>query len=147
VYGVSSLDVFSVLEEAKKVLSKAFEELGEGVKSRDMLRIRDACEKGWLATVKAVDALLLSYGFEEAKTHIDRRRKLRDLSRKVRGVEELGIYDRVEARRSTLHSDCFYSGALTLEEVEEELRKVEKLIEDAEKLIKGSDHPPSPNVS
>jgi len=89
-----------------------------------------------LATVKAVDALLLNYGFEESKTHVDRRRKLRDLSRKVREVAELGIYDRVEARRSTLHSDGFYSGILTHEEVEEELRKVEKLIEDIEKLIK-----------
>jgi hypothetical protein len=58
------------------------------------------------------------------------------LSKKVRKVAELGIYDRVEARRSTLHSDGFYSGILTHEEVEEELRKVEKLIEDIEKLIK-----------
>ena len=93
-----------------------------------------------MATVKAVDALLLSYGFEEAKTHIDRRRKLRDLSRKVREVEELGIYDRVEARRSILHSDGFCSGALTPEEAEEELRKVEK-------LIKRSNPLPSPNAS
>jgi uncharacterized protein (UPF0332 family) len=130
------LEVFSILEEARRVLSKAFEELREGVKNGDMLRIRDACEKGWLATVKAVDALLLSYGFEEAKTHVDRRRKLRDLSKKIHEVIELGIYDRVEARRSTLHNDGFYSGILTHEEVEEELRKVEKLIEDVEKLIK-----------
>jgi len=130
------LDAFSVLEEAKRILSKAFEELREGVKSGDVVRIRDACEKGWLATVKAVDALLLSYGFEEAKTHVDRRRKLRDLSKSVHEVAELGIYDRVEARRSMLHSDGFYSGILTHEEVEEELRKVEELVEDVEKLIK-----------
>jgi len=48
----------------------------------------------------------------------------------------LEIYDRVEARRSTLYSDGFYSGILTHEEVEEELRKVEELVEDVEKLIK-----------
>jgi len=133
---LGALDAFSILEEARRILSKAFEELREGVKSGDMLKIRDACEKGWLATVKAVDALLLSYGFEETKAHVDRRRKLRDLSKKVHKVVELGIYDRVEARRSTLHSDGFYSGILTHEEVEEELRKVEKLIEDVEKLIR-----------
>ena len=133
---LGALDAFSILEEARRILFKAFEELREGVRSGDVLRIRDACEKGWLATVKAVDALLLSYGFEESKTHVDRRRKLRDLSKKVRKVAELGIYDRVEARRSTLHSDGFYSGILTHEEVEEELRKVEKLIEDVDKLIK-----------
>jgi hypothetical protein len=124
------LDAFKVLEEARRILSRAFEELREDVKSGD------ACKKGWLATVKAVDALLLNYGFEEPKTHVDRRRKLRDLSRKVHEVAELGIYDRVETRRSTLHSDGFHSGILTHEEVEEELRKVEKLIEDIEKLIK-----------
>jgi uncharacterized protein (UPF0332 family) len=134
------LNAFSILEEARRTLSKAFEELREGVKSGNVLRIRDACEKGWLATVKAVDALLLSYGFEEAKTHVDRRRKLRDLLGKVHEVAELGIYDRVEARRSTLHSDGFYSSILTHEEVEEELRKVEKLIEDVEKLIKRVQH-------
>jgi uncharacterized protein (UPF0332 family) len=133
---LGALDSFSILEEARRVLSRAFEELREGVRSGDVLRIRDACEKGWLATVKAVDALLLSYGFEETKTHVDRRRKLRDLSKKVHEVVELGIYDRVEARRSMLHSDGFYSSILTHEEVEEELRKVEKLIEDVEKLIK-----------
>jgi len=133
---LGALDAFSILEEARRVLYKAFEELREGVRSGDVLRIRDACEKGWLATVKAVDALLLSYGFEETKTHVDRRRKLRDLSKKVHEVVELGIYDRVEARRSTLHSDGFYSGILTPEEVEEELGKVGKLIEDVEKLVK-----------
>jgi len=137
---LGSLNAFSILEEARRTLSKAFEELREGVKSGDMLRIRDACEKGWLATVKAVDAMLLSYGFEEAKTHVDRRRKLRDLSGKVYEVAELGIYNRVEARRSTLHSDGFYSSILTHEEVEEGLRKVEKLIEDVEKLIKRVQH-------
>ena len=128
--------MLSAFLRARRVLYKAFEELREGVRSGDVLRIRDACEKGWLATVKAVDALLLSYGFEETKTHVDRRRKLRDLSKKVREVVELGIYDRVEARRSMLHSDGFYSGILTHEEVEEELRRVEKLVEDVEKLIK-----------
>ena len=84
------MDAFSVLEEARRVLSRAFEELREGIESEDALRVRDACEKGWLATVKAVDALLLNYGFEEPKTHVDRRRKLGDLSRKVREVAGLG---------------------------------------------------------
>ena len=60
----------------------------------------------------------------------------RRVLRKVREVTGLGIYDRVEARRGTLHSDGFYSGVLTHDEVEEELRKVEKLIEDVEKPIR-----------
>ena len=35
---LGSLDAFSVLEKARRVLSKAFEELREGVKSGDVLR-------------------------------------------------------------------------------------------------------------
>jgi uncharacterized protein (UPF0332 family) len=133
---VHGMDALSALEEARRILSRAFEELREGAAAGDALKVRDACEKGWLAAVKAVDALLLSYGLGEARTHADRRRKLRDLSGKAREVAELGIYDRVEARRSTLHSDGFYGGVLTREEVEEELRKVGELIDDVERLIK-----------
>jgi len=130
------LEAFSVLEEARRILSKAFEGLREGVRSGDVVRVRDACEKGWLATIKAIDALLLSYGLGEAGTHVDRRRKLKDLSKRIHEVAELEIYDRVEARRSTLHSNGFYSSVLTHDEIEEELRKVKKLVEDVERLIK-----------
>jgi HEPN domain-containing protein len=35
------LNAFSILEEARRTLSKAFEELREGVKSGNVLRIRD----------------------------------------------------------------------------------------------------------
>jgi hypothetical protein len=42
------LEALSVLEEAGRVLSKAFEELREGTGSGDMMRVRDACERaGW----------------------------------------------------------------------------------------------------
>jgi hypothetical protein len=129
------MDAFSALREAKEILARAFQELAEGARSGDQLKVRDACEKGWLAAVKAVDALLARYGYGEAATHADRRRKLRDLAGKLAAASRLGIYDRVEARRSVLHSDGFYSGALTPEEAEEELKKVEKLIEDIESLL------------
>jgi len=129
------MDAFSALREAKEILAKAFRELAEGARSGDQLKVRDACEKGWLAAVKAVDALLVRYGYGEAATHADRRRKLRDLASKLAAASRLGIYDRVEARRSVLHSDGLYSGALTPEEAEEELKKVEKLIEDIESLL------------
>jgi hypothetical protein len=61
--------------------------------------------------------------------------KLRELISKLMEVSKLGIYDRVEARRSILHNDGFYGGVLTPEEVEEELKKVEKLIGDIESLL------------
>jgi len=129
------LDASSKLREAKEVLARAFQELAEGAKSGDLLKVRDSCEKGWLAVVKAVDALLIKHGYEEAKTHADRRRKLRELASKLAAASRLGIYDRVEARRSVLHNDGFYGGVLTPEEAEEELKKVGELIEDVEGLL------------
>jgi hypothetical protein len=132
---VKNLNALSKIQEAREVLLRAFQELEEGVKRGDLLRVRNSCEKGWLAVVKAVDALFIKYGYEEAKTHIDRRKKLRELASKFIEISKLGIYDRVEARRSVLHSDGFYSGVLTPEEVEEELKKVEKLIEDIVSIL------------
>jgi len=128
-------DALSRLREAKGILAKAFQELTEGVKEGDPLRIRDACDKGWLATVTAVDALLVRHGYEEAKTHADRRRKLKELADKLTEVSKVGLYDRIEARRSVLHNDGFYGGILTPKEVKEELNKVEGLIEDIKSLI------------
>jgi hypothetical protein len=54
------LDAPSRLREAKEILARAFQELDEGVKSGDPLKVRGSCEKGWLAVVTAVDALLAS---------------------------------------------------------------------------------------
>jgi hypothetical protein len=132
---VKNLNALSKIQEAREVLHRAFQELEDGVKRGDLLRVRDSCQKGWLAVVKAVDVLFIKYGYEEAKTHIDRRKKLRELASKFIEISKLGIYDRVEARRSVLHSDGFYSGVLTPEEVEEELKKVEKLIEDIVSIL------------
>jgi hypothetical protein len=129
------VDAPSKLREAREILARAFQELAEGAKSNDSLKVRESCEKGWLATVKAVDALLIKYGYGEAKAHADRRRKLRELASKVAAVSRLGIYDRVEARRSVPHGDGFYGEVLTPEEAKEELKKVGELIEDVEGLL------------
>ena len=128
------MDALRKLNEAKGILAKAFQELGEGIKKGDSLKVRNSCNKGWLAAVTAIDALLVRHGYEEAKTHVDRRRKLRELGDKLTEVSEMGLYDRIEARRSVLHNDGFYGGILTPEEAEEELKKVERLIEDIRNL-------------
>ena len=130
----TGLDALRKLNEAKGILAKAFQELGEGIKKGDSLKVRNSCDKGWLAAVTAIDALLIRHGYEEAKTHVDRRRKLRELGDKLTEVSEMGLYDRIEARRSVLHNDGFYGGILTPEEAEEELKKVERLIEDIRNL-------------
>jgi hypothetical protein len=46
----------------------------KGVEDCDRSRIKDACERGWLAVVIAVEASLTKHGYEEFELHIDRRR-------------------------------------------------------------------------
>lgn len=120
--------------EAKRILERALKELDEGVILNDNLKIRDACEKGWLATVKSVENFLIAKGFKPPETHVERRRALRELEKMESKMKALGILDRVEARRSMLHADGFYSGILNPDEVKEELKKVEELINDIEFL-------------
>ncbi len=129
------LEALSKLQESKEMLTRAFQELKEGIRKGDPLKSRDSCEKGWLAVVTAVDALFIKHGYDEAKTHVDRRRKLRELSERLVEVSKAGLYDRVEARRSVLHNDGFYSRMLTPEETGEELKEVKRLVEDVESLI------------
>jgi hypothetical protein len=71
----------SLLEEARKALALAFEELREFHKDKEPLRLRDACEKGWLAVVLATDALLVELGFEKPKSYAERRALLRELEK------------------------------------------------------------------
>ena len=66
--------------EAKETLAKAFQELEEGMEKKDSLRVRGSCEKGWFSAIAAADSLLVGHRYDEAKTHIDRRRKFRELA-------------------------------------------------------------------
>jgi len=133
-YRVGRRIFMSSPSEARSILSRALKELDEGARLNDSLKIRDACEKGWLATVKSVENFLMAKGFKPPETHVKRRRTLRELEKMESKMRVLGILDRVEARRSMLHADGFYSGILSSDEVKEELDKVEKLISDIESL-------------
>ena len=61
-----------MLEEARKALDSAWRELEEYRKTRDLMRLRQAAEKGWLAVDKAVEEFLKSFGIE-AKTYREKR--------------------------------------------------------------------------
>ena len=60
------------LREARKILELAFEELERYRRDREVLRLRDACEKGWLAVVLATDTLLVSLGFRKPESYSER---------------------------------------------------------------------------
>ena len=124
------------LEEAKKALKHAFEELEKYRKEREVLRLRNACEKGWLAVVLATDVLLISLGYKKPESYSERRRVLEDLEAKYPKIAKLGLRDRFGARGYYLHIQGYHEGMLSDIEVERELVKVKEYIEDVERILK-----------
>jgi hypothetical protein len=94
---LSSGRAVTALEEAKRALELANRELEEFRRERDSLRLRDACEKGWLAVLLVTDALLVELGKPES--YSERRTLLRELEKKM--PKAMGLRDRLGATTST----------------------------------------------
>jgi len=124
------------LSEAKKAVEAASVEYEDGVKKGDVMKLRDACEKAWLATLKATDALLEAYGLGAGKTYKDRGDKLWNLKRKERAIDDQGIFDRFNARMMILHLQGFYDGNISYEQFKDEMEKVSRYITDVEAITK-----------
>ena len=124
------------LSEARKAVVAASVEYEESVKKGDVMKLRDACEKAWLATLKATDALLEAYGLGAGETYKDRRNKLWKLKETERAVEDLGIYDRFNARMVILHLQGFYDGEVSYEQFKDEVEKVGRYIDEVEVIAK-----------
>jgi len=122
---------------AKRALELALEELEKYRKDREALRLRDACEKGWLAVVLATDALLISFGYKKPESYGERRRALEELEAKHPRISELGLRDRFGARGYYLHVQGYHEGMLSDTEVETELVKVKEYIDDVEEILRG----------
>jgi hypothetical protein len=124
------------IDEAKKALSLAFKEVEEFRRDREFLRLRDACEKGWLAVVLVTDALLTEFGFKKPESYTERRTFLKELEKKFPRAAELDLRDRFGARGYYLHILGYHEGTLSEEEVVEELEKAKKYVEDIEAILK-----------
>jgi len=133
---VRYVDFEGHLSEARKALVAASVEYEESVKRGDVMKLRDACEKAWLATLKSTDALLEVYGLGAGETYKDRRNKLWKLKGRERTIEELGIYDRFNARMMILHLQGFYDGDVSYEQFKDEVEKVERYISEVEAIAK-----------
>mgnify|MGYP001128109488 FL=1 len=129
------MELSEQLREAEEIFSKATEEYQAALEKRDWVRLRDACEKGWLTTVKLVDALLISRGYKPAESHRDRRDRLWEIQERDEEVRKLGFYDRLGARSYWLHRQGFYEGSLDEKAVAVELAKVKEFIKDAKLVI------------
>jgi len=123
------------LEDAENFIERGVEELEEGVKTNDTIKIRDAAEKLWNAVMSATNALILYYLDIVPASHWERRKLLEKLEEIDPRVEELGFRDRYGARERYLHMMTFYDGIIDLDMLRREVDKVKKYVNDVKSLI------------
>lgn len=123
------------MDDSVKFIEEALKEFKVGVENNDAIRIRDAAEKAWNAVVQATNALILYYLGKTPSSHWERRRLLRELERVKPEVESLGLRDRYSARERNLHELVFYEGVVDVNDVEFELEKARRYVEDVRKLL------------
>jgi len=103
------------------------------VKSPAAMRRRDACDKAFLAVVKAVDKLLVKHGYPEPERHGERFAYLRELESKVPEIGRAELSEKLGARFGKAHVACFYEGRVEL--ASEEVEKAKRLIEEVMKFL------------
>ncbi len=116
--------VREIFADARDVHAGALDQLA----GRD---IRDAAEKAWCVTKRAIDALILLRTGQEPPTTALTTEGLLALARESAEVEYL--VGRYFTRISYLHGSCFYNG-MCGPYTERRIRQTLDYIEDAEKL-------------
>jgi len=124
-----------LLENAENFIERGVEELEEGVKPSNAVKIRDAAEKLWNAVVSATNALILYYLDVVPASHWERRKLLEKLEEMDPRVEELGFRDRYGARERYLHMMTFYDGIIDLDMLRREVDKVKKYVSDVKNIV------------
>ena len=109
------------------IVEEAIEHAEREVKSPAPMAKRNACDKAFLAVIKAVDEYLIARGYPEPERHGDRFGYIRDLEKKDPHVAKSGLSERVGARFGLSHEACFYDGKIEL--AEDEIEKSKSLIE------------------
>lgn len=113
------------LKQAKKFLEAAEREFKEGKERNDLVKIRDAAEKAWNATVQATNGLFFKKGEAIPKSNIARRKGLRKVAPELRRE--------FDSKAHSLHAECFYDGVCDLGIVEEDIKNVGDYIKLIEK--------------
>ncbi len=125
----------SLLEDARRALKASREEYEKYLETGDPIKLRNCCEKGWLATVLVTDYLLTCAGVEKPRGRVERNELMEALEKYVPEVRELGLADRMWARAIRLHAEGFYEGWISNESLKIELDKVRRYLEDVEKVM------------
>lgn len=126
------------LDDAKDFLERGFKELKEAIRLNDHVRIRDAAEKLWNATINATNALILSHLDIVPASHWERRKLLEKLEDAKPEIEKLRFRDRYGARERYLHEMTFYDGIIDAEMLDREVEKVKEYISDVDKTAKAN---------
>ncbi|MBS7628229.1 hypothetical protein KEJ36_05470 [Candidatus Bathyarchaeota archaeon] len=103
-------------------------------KSPVAMRRRDAWDKAFLAVIKAVDKLLVKYGYLEPERHGERFAYLRELESKVPEIGRAEFSEKLGARFGKAHMACFYESKVEL--AQEEAVKAQQLVEEIKKFLK-----------
>ena len=112
--------------DAEQMLAEALRELEDG-------DIRQAAEKAWCATKRAIDALILARTGMEPRTTGQTTRSIRLLARTDPAVSPIAV--EFANRAWVLHGSCFYDGQCEPEEsIAEDIRETANVIRDARRL-------------
>lgn len=122
------------IDIAKKFLEKALQELEDGRKEDDEVKIRQSAEKGWAAVVQATGALFERKGLKVPKGTNRKYNVLVKLEDTHRELKKLKLSGDFSTFLHWLHSDCFYDGIYSVKALQRLLRKVREYIEDIEKI-------------
>ncbi len=104
------------LKQAKNFLEAAEREFKEGKAKNDLVKIRDAAEKAWNATVQATNGLFLKKGEPIPKSNMRRREGLEKVAPELRRE--------FDSKAHSLHAQCFYDGICPLDIIEADIKKV-----------------------
>jgi hypothetical protein len=130
---MDEVSIDSMIALAEEVLGYAEEEFRRALETKDILLYRNAADKAFLALVIAVNGFIVLRTSTIPRSHIDRRKFLRELGR-----EDLrATYSDL---MRTLHDEAFYEGVYDPEEVKYAIKKVRDVIEEIKKAISQRAH-------
>ena len=120
-------------DRVKEIFADAHAMHGEALERLAAGDIRDAAEKAWCATLRATDALILSWTGHEPELSPATTRELDRLADGDRRLKPL--VGRYYSRQMSLHGHCFYLGLCDPPEtIERRIRETIDYITDAERL-------------
>ena len=99
--------------------------------------IRDAAEKAWCATMRAVEALVLARTGQEPGKSTDASHRLRALYMSDTDPSLMELRDRYYGRQEILHGECFYHDHFDRAEIDLLVNQTSDFIRDAERLAQG----------